>query len=168
MHFFINWNFALLHLEKGKSRLQWSGNKQIKYEFYLEVYGFHLVFDSVGLSHQGQYWGDFLGVLQVLHHCVDGVHHPAGVLPELAALLHLLRILHVLKLAEILFGWREVDKEPKENRRRTVRSRRQSWTFSYKQSFGLGRGRVIFMLGACSYRQVGVIYPNPSPDRWVF
>lgn len=51
--------------------------------------------------------------MEVLHHSIDGVHHSAGMMPELAAPLHLLRIIHVLELAEVLFGWWEVDEEPK-------------------------------------------------------
>lgn len=86
---------------------------------YLEVHGFHLVLDSVGPSHQAQHWWHLLWVMEVLHHSIDGVHHPAGVLAQLAATFHLLRILHVLKLAEVLFGWWEVHKEP-ETKNETV------------------------------------------------
>lgn len=81
---------------------------------YLEVHGFHLVFDSMGLSHQSQHWGHLLWVMEILHHSIDGVHHPAGMVPKLAASLHLLWILHVLELAEILFGRWKVNEEPKE------------------------------------------------------
>lgn len=52
--------------------------------------------------------------MQILHHSVDGVHHPAGVLSKLAASLHLLWILHFLELAEVLLGRWKVDEEPKE------------------------------------------------------
>lgn len=52
--------------------------------------------------------------MEVLHHSVEGIHHPAGMVPKLAASLHLLWVLHVLELAEVLFGRWEVDKEPKE------------------------------------------------------
>lgn len=55
--------------------------------------------------------------MEVLHHSVYGVHHPAGMMSKLAASLHLLRILHVLKLAEVLFGRWEIDKEPKEKKK---------------------------------------------------
>lgn len=52
--------------------------------------------------------------MEVVHHTVDGVHHPAGMLPKLAAPLHLFWIVQVLELAEVLFGRWEVDEEPKE------------------------------------------------------
>lgn len=89
---------------------------------YLEVHGFHFVFDSMGLSHQGQYWRHFLWVMEVLHHSIDGVHYPAGMVPKLATSLHLLGILHVLELTEVLFGWREVHKEPEEEKTQQIRS----------------------------------------------
>lgn len=52
--------------------------------------------------------------MEVLHHSIYGIHHPSGMVPKLAAPLHLLGILHVLELAEVLFGRWEVDKEPEE------------------------------------------------------
>lgn len=52
--------------------------------------------------------------MEVLYHSIYGVHHPAGMMPKLAATLHLLGILHVLELTEVLFGRWEVDEEPKE------------------------------------------------------
>lgn len=58
--------------------------------------------------------------MEILHHSIDGVHHPAGMVPKLAAPLHLLGILHVLELAEVLFRWREVDEEPERGRERDV------------------------------------------------
>ena len=68
----------------------------------------------MGLSHQGQHCWHFLWVMEVLHHIIDGIHHSAGMVSKLATSLHLLWILHVLELAEVLFGWWEVDEEPKE------------------------------------------------------
>ena len=79
---------------------------------YLEVHGLHLVFDGVGLAHQGQDGGDLLRVVEVLHHRVDGVHHPTTMEPQLGAALHLLRVIHVLELAEVLLGRGEVHKKP--------------------------------------------------------
>lgn len=87
------------HVRCGTTTVQWNASC-----IYLEVHGFHLVFDSMGLSHQSQHRGHLLWVTEVLHHSVDGVHHPAGVLSELAAPLHLLRVVHVLELAEVLFS----------------------------------------------------------------
>lgn len=52
--------------------------------------------------------------MEVLHHSIDSIHHPAGMVPKLAASLHLLGVLHVLELAEVLLGRWEVDKESKE------------------------------------------------------
>lgn len=66
----------------------------------------------VGLAYQTQDGGHLVGVAEVLHHGVDGVHDAARVLPQLAALLHLLGVLHVLELAEVLLGRWEVHKEP--------------------------------------------------------
>lgn len=54
--------------------------------------------------------------MEILHHSIYGVHHPAGMVPKLAAPLHLLGILHVLELAEVLFRWWEVDEEPERER----------------------------------------------------
>lgn len=79
---------------------------------HLEVHGLHLVFEGMSLADQTQHRGHLLWVAEVFHHSVDGVHHPAGVVPQLGAALHLLWVLHVLELAEVLLGRREVDKEP--------------------------------------------------------
>ena len=67
---------------------------------------------GVGFAHQGEHRGHLLGVVQVLHHRVEGPHDPAGMLPQLWAPLHFQGLLHVLELAEVLLGRREVHKEP--------------------------------------------------------
>ena len=79
---------------------------------HLEVHGLHLVLEGVGFAHQGEHRGHLLGVVQVLHHRVEGPHDPAGMLPQLWAPLHFQGLLHVLELAEVLLGRREVHKEP--------------------------------------------------------
>jgi len=66
----------------------------------------------MGLAHQGQNRGDLFGVIEVLHHSVNGTHDPPSVLTQLQAPLHLQWVLHVLELAEVLLGRREVDKKP--------------------------------------------------------
>lgn len=79
---------------------------------YLEVHRLHLVFQRVRLAHDVQDGGHLVRVVEVLHHGVDGVHDAPRVLSQLAALLHLLRVVHVLELAEVLLGRGEVHKEP--------------------------------------------------------
>lgn len=79
---------------------------------YLKVDGLHFVLEGMGFAHQGQNRGDLLWVIEVLHHRVDGTHDPLGVLPQLQAPLHLQRVVHVLELAEVLFGRWKVDKKP--------------------------------------------------------
>lgn len=69
----------------------------------------------VSLAHQTQDGGHLVGLGEVLHDGIDGVHDAPCVLPQLAALLHLLRVLHVLELAEVLLGRWEVHKEPAES-----------------------------------------------------
>lgn len=87
---------------------------------HLKVHRLHLVFDSMRLAHQSQNRGHFLWVVEVLHHRVDGAHHPAGVVPQLDTALHLLWVIHVLKLAEVLLGRWEVHKEPGGQKSNTI------------------------------------------------